>query len=66
MKYNRAARAIVLPDAELEAFAAEYERTTGKCYDCDGSGKVFARWSKADGVEYRTCPACAGSRNAPK
>lgn len=54
-------RTVVVTDAELDAAAAEYERDTGKCYECQGTGEVFAGWSREGGARRSPCTICAGS-----
>ena len=49
---------------EVSAVRAEYERETGNCADCAGSGKTVKSVSVADGVAYRPCSRCEGSGNA--
>ena len=47
-------------DEEMEL----YERTTGLCRDCFGSGKVMLGWSKEKGKTFRRCPRCGESGKA--
>ena len=49
---------VVVSDSEMNAFAQEYERTTGKCWNCKGSGQAFAGWSKDEGTKTRPCERC--------
>ena len=60
-----ALRRVIVTKAELQAKAAVYETETGKCWDCKGTGQVWAGWSKADGTRYRDCPRCNATGNAP-
>lgn len=55
----------VVTGAEIDAEHARYEAETGKCGDCGGKWQVFARWSKANGTETKTCPRCGGTGEKP-
>jgi len=57
-------KAVVTGD-EIDAEHARYEADTGNCGDCFGSGQVFARWSKANGIEKKTCQRCGGTGAKP-
>lgn len=52
-------KAVVTGD-EMDAEHARYETDTGHCGDCFGRGQVLSRWSKANGLETKTCPRCGG------
>lgn len=51
---------------DYEEWIAKREEQRGICKQCAGRGKLFARWSKASGVEHKPCPRCAakGESNA--
>lgn len=53
-------RTVIVADLHMVKVAAEYE-TTGKCWDCKGSGQTFAGWSAAEGVRHRQCTRCNGT-----
>lgn len=53
-------RVVVITEAEMIAAAEAYE-VNGTCWDCKGTGKTSAGWSKAEGTEYRKCTRCDGS-----
>jgi hypothetical protein len=55
---------VIVTKAELEVTAAAYESTTGKCWDCKGSGQTWAGWSKDEGTRYETCSRCKGTGTA--
>lgn len=59
-------RTVVVSDEQMRAAAAAYE-SSGQCWDCKGSGEVFAGWSAAAGVSKRPCTRCngTGSPGAP-
>lgn len=54
-------RRLVISFAELDAFCAQWERETGTCSKCIGSGEELARYSSVDGSTYRTCSRCRGT-----
>jgi hypothetical protein len=56
---------VVVTVAEIDAEHARYEADTGTCGDCFGKGRVFARWSQANGVEMKECGRCKGTGIAP-
>lgn len=53
---------ITLTVKEHDEWKLEWEKRTGKCYECTGSGNVFAEWSAKDGTKYRQCPRCKGTK----
>ena len=50
--------------AEIEARANAWEATTGQCRECVGKGQVYFR-RVSDQTEYRPCPRCGGTGQAP-
>lgn len=50
-----------LPVAEHEVWKLQWEKRTGKCHECVGTGEVFAGWSAAEGTRFRGCSRCKGS-----
>ena len=54
-------RVVILPVSEHDAWVAEWEKKTGNCSNCTGKGQTLAKWSVANGAEYRTCSKCNGS-----
>ena len=63
-RFNGPGRKVVITKAEMQAKATAYEADTGKCWDCKGTGQVWAGWSKADGTRYRDCQRCNATGNA--
>lgn len=57
---------IVVVKSEIDAEMQRYERETGKCQDCFGTGRVFAGWSAASGKRTRACKRCAGDGTSPQ
>jgi hypothetical protein len=51
---------------EVSQWEAEYERETGNCKKCCGSGKAAASYSVVSGMTYRDCCRCQGSGAAPQ
>ena len=54
-------RVVILPVSDHEAWVAEWEKKTGNCAECTGTGRIMKRWSAASGAEYRPCGKCNGS-----
>ena len=54
-------RTLYIPVAEHDAWVAEWERTTGNCSECVGTGERIASVSKAEGQKMRPCRACGGT-----
>jgi hypothetical protein len=50
---------------DLDGFVAEWERETGACSDCFGSGQSVSGWNRVDGTTYRPCRRCNSSGRAP-
>lgn len=48
----------VITDAERQAAREEWTRTTGRCYQCAGSGEEFWKWDHITGKQYRPCRRC--------
>ena len=51
---------VVITTAELDACKVKWERETGLCHCCGGSGETV-RSVSASGTTYRACSACNGS-----
>jgi hypothetical protein len=59
---------VVLSRADIVDEKATYERDTGRCADCAGSGKTLRAAGKRDGKAYREygpCRTCSGNGSAP-
>lgn len=56
---------VVVTGAEIDAAKARFERDTGWCHCCGGSGQAWARWSAAEGTQYRDCARCGATGKAP-
>ena len=52
---------VVLPYADHLAFLVAWERQTGKCHACYGTGHWFCGWSADHGNKYRKCDRCGGA-----
>lgn len=57
-------RAFVIPFPEFDAFRIEWERRTGKCFECEGNGDVVQGYSVERGATYRACSRCSGTGRA--
>ncbi len=55
---------VIVSKVELETMAVAYEAETGKCWDCRGTGKMWAGWNKAEGNSYQECQRCNGTGEA--
>lgn len=50
--------------AERDAERILYERDTGLCAECEGSGRTPRGWSAEGGIDYRPCGTCHGTKTA--
>lgn len=57
--------ALVMEDAVFMAWLPVWEKRTGKCSVCHGSGQKWTGWSAAEGNHYIDCPRCDATGNAP-
>lgn len=57
-------KCVVTRTDELAAMS-EYEKDTGKCSGCRGSGRQWAGWSLSEGSSYRECKRCKSTGLAP-
>lgn len=53
--------AVTIPTALHKTWLAQWERDTGKCHVCKGTGQEWVGWSKEKGDKYRTCSRCDGA-----
>jgi hypothetical protein len=60
-----ALQSCVITKAELQFERSEYEKTSGKCWECQGRGEVVHGWSKDAGTRHKTCSRCGGRGAAP-
>jgi hypothetical protein len=58
-------KTVVLPVEAHKQWCDEWERRTGLCQECTGTGELLKRVSVKDGVEYRPCGKCRGTGKAP-
>lgn len=56
---------VVVTRAEIDQAAADYERETGKCWDCKDTGRVQVGWSVKTGAMHDVCARCNGTGKAP-
>lgn len=52
---------VVVTDAEARTERENWERTTGKCGECVGEGKVLIGWSAKEGTRFDACKTCGGT-----
>lgn len=55
---------VVVTRAEIDQAAADYERETGQCWDCKGSGQIQVGYSTATGAVHEACARCGGTGEA--
>jgi hypothetical protein len=55
-----------ITDADVESTKFIYEQTTGKCHECEGTGKSWCGWGVDTGHRYKDCPRCNASGVTPK
>lgn len=55
---------VVVTRAEIDQAAADYERETGQCWDCKGSGQIQVGYSTATGAVHEACARCGGTGKA--
>lgn len=61
-KYDKSTqRELVITRAELDAAHDTWERETGKCYRCNGTGKVITSAHANGERTYRDCRRCDGT-----
>jgi hypothetical protein len=51
-------KTVQLTIKEYEQYAADWEKRTGSCRDCFGSGKRFVGWSAETGNRFQPCDRC--------
>lgn len=49
---------VTIMDAVEKAWIAAWERDTGHCHECFGSGLRFSSWSASEGHTYVPCKRC--------
>jgi len=52
---------ITLTKEAEKAWLAAWERDTGYCHRCLGSGQKFKSWSSDHGTAYKPCPHCGAT-----
>lgn len=51
--------------SDLEESSLMYERDTGNCRVCSGSGQEWCGWHHIEGNKYRPCSRCKATGKAP-
>jgi hypothetical protein len=54
-------RTVYITIAENAAFIEQWQQETGKCANCEGSGKTLQSWHYINGATYRDCIECDGT-----
>lgn len=54
----------VVTKPECAATMAAFERETGKCAECEGSGQTLAGWHHIEGDRFRPCSRCEATGQA--
>ena len=60
------AQKVVITGAEVDAAQANYERETGLCWKCEGSGQEWVGWSRDAGDKHQPCRCCSATGKAAK
>lgn len=55
---------MVMTVLEIKEEESRWERETGKCSQCGGSGEAWVGYSISTGNRYDTCRRCSGNGNA--
>lgn len=61
-------RTVCITPKEHDDWKRAWEKKTGKCSECQGTGQIMAGWSKVYGTKYRPCTAAfhhADNRTLP-
>lgn len=64
-KYDGKPVIALVTHAEFLAEQARFEREEGKCRECGGDGRQFARWDHKEGTTWKPCSVC-GATGKPK
>jgi hypothetical protein len=66
-KYNTKHKVPVLvTDFDIQEQKDKFETETGNCCICQGSGKEWNGWSKAEGNRFIACKRCTGAGKIEK
>ena len=55
-------RVVYITPKEHDDWMAAWEKKTGMCSRCTGTGEILQSISVTDGAKYRECPKCKGAR----
>jgi hypothetical protein len=58
-------KTVILVRQEHEEWCREWERKTGKCQRCYGTGQSWAGWNHLTGDAWRDCRKCNATGKAP-
>jgi hypothetical protein len=51
----------IITKEDTQQCEKNYEKSTGNCAYCEGTGKHCCGWNKDTGSEYETCSKCTGT-----
>ena len=57
-------RTVYITPAERDEWLLKWERKTGKCSDCSGTGVRWCGWSGKHGAKYEPCKKCEATGNS--
>lgn len=63
LTWDKVTHKVAVTKAEELQEASRYERETGKCSECSGTGQMWFGWNTKDGNRYKQCTRCGGSGN---
>lgn len=63
-KWPDTERKVFLGNDEHDAFRLKWERDTGKCHRCGGTGQEERGWHYQTGTRFGTCARCSGTGKA--
>jgi hypothetical protein len=61
MSDKNSERTVYIKESEHDLWLAKWEKETGQCHECVGTGDVFQSWELGKGVIYKKCSVCVGT-----
>jgi hypothetical protein len=59
--WSKPLQKVFISKDDIEAEHKKYTDTTGKCWNCEGTGQEVHGWSKERGIYCRPCRKCQSS-----
>jgi hypothetical protein len=59
-------KTIVVSEDRMNELVLEYEKETGFCEKCRGTGEQYVGWSRVEGNRYSRCRKCLGTGSAAR